>query len=175
MKKSVKIAALYKLLLKFLFLTIITVNPGFLKAQIAVTSSGGSASGTNGSLSYTIGQVFFLPVNATPGNPKVELSVGIQQPYEILVVSGIDEEPDIVGMFSVYPNPVTEKLMLVTVNNSGKNLYYHLYSTDGSHILTGKAASEILQIPVNTYPAGNYFLQLTLDNKVVKTFKIIKN
>ena len=62
------------------------VNTGLL-AQEVIPTSGGTASGSGGSASYTIGQMIYTTNNGVNGS----VSQGIQQPYEISVVSGIEE------------------------------------------------------------------------------------
>ncbi len=56
-------------------------------SQEAVTATGGEASGSNGTVSYTVGQVGYS-VKTGGGGSVLE---GVQQPYEIFIV-GVDEE-----------------------------------------------------------------------------------
>lgn len=72
--------------------------------QESVTTSGGNATGNGGSISYTIGQLFFNTVEGTTGS----LPEGVQQPYEITVVTSIEEAfGNYLNVFA-YPNPVTD-------------------------------------------------------------------
>ena len=63
-----------------------------LQAQEAIPATGGEASGSGGSASYTVGQVVYTTNVGTNGNSVAE---GVQQPYEISVVTGIPEAKDI--------------------------------------------------------------------------------
>ena len=58
-----------------------------LQAQTSVNAIGGDATGSGGSVSYSVGQVVYTTNKGTNGS-VVE---GVQQPYEILVVTAIKE------------------------------------------------------------------------------------
>jgi len=58
-----------------------------LFAQSGVVATGGSATGTGGSASFSIGQVFYL----TPSSTTHNLIQGLQQPFEI-TVTGLEKK-----------------------------------------------------------------------------------
>ena len=69
------------------------------QAQEAVSSTGGDASGSGGTASYTIGQVVFSNIS----NGRGAITQGVQQPYELFVVQGIEEAKGIILECIVYP------------------------------------------------------------------------
>jgi hypothetical protein len=142
-----------------------------LQAQQVVTTSGGNASGSGGTASYTIGQIVYT----TNANSNGSVAQGVQQPYEISVITAIEAAKDISLIFSVYPNPTTDFLTLKIENYELENLSYWLYSVNGNLIETKKVLSAETQISMTNQISGTYFLKLTEGNKDVKTFKIIKN
>ena len=75
-----------------------------LDAQNTIPSSGGNASGSGGTVSYSIGQIVYTTNTGTNGT----VAQGTQQPFEISVVTGIEEALNITLQCSVYPNPATE-------------------------------------------------------------------
>jgi hypothetical protein len=79
-----------------------------LQAQETVPVSGGNATGTGGTASYTVGQIVNITNIGTTGS-SVQ---GVQQPYEISVVTGIDDALGISIEMVVYPNPSTDFLKL---------------------------------------------------------------
>ena len=79
-----------------------------LQAQEAIPASGGEASGTGGTTSYSIGQVVYTINTGTNGS----VAEGLQQPYEISMVTGIEQAKEINLLFSAYPNPATDLLIL---------------------------------------------------------------
>ena len=79
-----------------------------LNAQEAFPVAGGDAVGSGGSVSYTIGQVFYNTQIGTNGS----IVQGVQQPYEISVVSGVKEAEGINLEITAYPNPTSDFLRL---------------------------------------------------------------
>ncbi len=53
-----------------------------LQAQTSVNATGGNASGSGGSASYSVGQVVYTTHTGTNGS----VAQGVQQPFEISVV-----------------------------------------------------------------------------------------
>ena len=59
-----------------------------LQAQQVVTTSGGNASGSGGSVSYTVGQIVYTTNTDSNGS----VAQGVQQPYEISVVTALKKQ-----------------------------------------------------------------------------------
>ena len=93
---------------KFLF-TLFTISFLSLSAlgQSAVVTTGGTATGSGGTVTYTVGQIADQKVD---GNGKFIIE-GVQQPFEIQEV-GISSYPNITLEAILYPNPTTSKVML---------------------------------------------------------------
>jgi hypothetical protein len=156
-----------KLFASFLFI----IGMAVLQAQETIPAAGGNCSGIGGTVSYTVGQLVFTTNTGTNGSA----AQGVQQIFEISVVSGSEESRDITLEFVVYPNPSTEFIELKVENYTGEDLAYQLYNVNGNlleyEIITGKET----RIVMSNYAAATYFLKVTDKNKVVKTYKIIKN
>jgi hypothetical protein len=140
-------------------------------AQQTVSSSGKEASGTGGTVSYTVGQVVYTTNTGTNGS----VTQGIQQPFEISVVSGLKEAYDISLEFAVYPNPATDFVKLKIENYEFENLRYHLYDINGRLLQSKKVEVKETTILIELLSQAAYFLKVTDKNRVIKTFKIIKN
>lgn len=143
-----------------------------LQAQQVVTTSGGNATGGGGSVSYSIGQIVYTK-NSEPGSGSV--AQGVQQPYEISVVTGLEETLGISLEIKVYPNPSTDFLKLIIMNFEPENLSYQLYNINGNLIQSNKVESSETTISTQDLLSATYFLKIIKGNRVVKTFKIIKN
>ena len=141
---------------------------GGLQAQESPTASGGEATGTGGTVSYSVGQVVYTSATGTNGS----VAQGVQQPFEISTTVGINET-SINLELSVYPNPTTNYLTLKTEDNS--ELSYQLYDIQGKVIESKKVASNTTNISLDGHPTATYFLKVVKDNQIVKTFKVIKN
>ncbi len=142
-----------------------------IHAQTAVTTSGGNASGASGTVSSTIGQVVYSTISGASGT----ITQGVQQPFEISVVSALEEAGDIKLDCSVYPNPTTDFLTLKIGDYENRNMTYWLYTVNGNLIETKKILDAETRISMGNQVSGTYFLKVTSGIKELITFKIIKN
>lgn len=141
---------------------------GGLHAQESPTSTGGEATGTGGTASYSIGQVVYTTNTGTNGS----VAQGVQQVFEISTTLGINET-SINLELSVYPNPTTNYLTLKV--EKLENLTYQLIDLQGKIITNKKVTAKTSTIKMEDLPKAIYFLNVTKNNQLVKTFKIIKN
>ncbi|OFX16311.1 MAG: hypothetical protein A2033_01555 [Bacteroidetes bacterium GWA2_31_9] len=140
-----------------------------LQAQETIPVTGGEASGTGGTASYSLGQVVYTTNTGTNGS----VSQGVQQPYEISTTIGIDVT-NINLEFSIYPNPTVDFLTLKVDNVDTSTLSYQLFDMDGKLLEKNKLSSNITSIKLEELPKSTYLLNVTNNQKTVKTFKIIK-
>ena len=143
----------------------------FCIAQQSITIAGGEAAGTGGSMSYSSGQVVYTTNTGTNGS----VAQGIQQPYEISVETGIEETESIPFQCSIYPNPITENLVLKIEKYDMENLLYQLCDMNGRILENNRITGNENIIVMSRFVPGTYFLRITVIDKEVKTFKIIKN
>jgi hypothetical protein len=126
--------------------------------------------GSNGSVSYTVGQVVYTTNSGEEGS----VAQGVQQTYEIYVITGTDLLPSATLSCKAFPNPVTDFLILGMEVIEIKSFSYLLSDINGKVIGTGKITNEQTKIQMGAYRSGNYFLQVLLGNDAFKTFKIVK-
>jgi hypothetical protein len=144
-----------------------------LQAQTAVPASGYNASGSGGTVSYSVGQVVY----STTANANGSVAQGVQQPYEISVITGHEEAKGINLKISSYPNPTTDYLTLIVNVSSSMNiqsLSYQLFDINGKLLETKKLEGNETSIVMSKLVPATYFLKVIQENKEVKTFKIIK-
>lgn len=141
-----------------------------LYAQESTLSTGNTASGSGGNISYSIGQVSYQQQIGS----NASVAQGVQQPYEWMVVSGIDEK-EIQLIINAYPNPTSQFLTIQVDNLNQKNLVYYLSDSDGKLIFSNKIINELTPIYMNQLSVANYFLTIKEDDQQIKIFKIIKN
>jgi hypothetical protein len=142
-----------------------------LPAQSTIPASGGNASGSGGTVTYTIGQVLYNMYSGTNGS----VAQGVQQPIEYSVVTGTEEAKDISIELMVYPNPATDYIKLKTGSFEIENLKYQLFDINGLILQDNIIETNETSISVHTLLPATYFLKLIHGNKVIKIFKIIKN
>jgi hypothetical protein len=149
-----------------IFLFIITVS----QAQNVIPAAGGSVSGSGGSVSYTVGQIAYTTQTGLGGS----VAQGIQQAYEIIVVTGV-EETEINLQCVAYPNPVNETLKLKIDRDHFELVRYQLYDVSGQLLMENKVEGQETTILMDQLAPASYFLKVIDDTKEIKIFKIIKN
>ena len=141
-----------------------------IQAQETIPATGGNATGTGGTASYTIGQVVYTTEIGTSGS----VAQGVQLPFEISVVSGI-ETKGIDLKINAYPNPATDILTLKVEDYNKEKLEYRLIDMSGKVLEIKIIVDNNTQISVGNLLPATYFLNVSDNGKEVKTFKIIKN
>jgi hypothetical protein len=139
-------------------------------SQEAIPATGGEATGSGGSSSFTVGQIAYTTNSASNGSA----SQGVQQTYEIIDNSGI-QDTNFSLEVKTYPNPTTDKIQLQIADMEGKDLSYILTDVQGKQILSDKITSTTTELDLNTYADGTYLLKVINTNKEIKTYKIIKH
>jgi hypothetical protein len=140
------------------------------QAQQASTATGGDASGSGGTVAYSVGQIIYANNTGTTGS----VAQGLQQPYEISIVLGV-ESNSINLELTAYPNPTSNYLTLNVGNSELSTLNFQLYGISGKLIESRKIIRSSEIIVIENLPSATYFLKVSNNNKEVKTFKIIKN
>ena len=160
-----------QLKLKLIALLLFGFSLTGLQAQEAFSASGGEAAGSGGSVSYSVGQL----VNTTNYGENGSVAQGVQQPYEISIIVGLEEAKGIELKCSAYPNPTTDLLKLKIENYDLDDLTYFLFSMNGNLLEHHKIIERETSIPMISYLRGTYILKVVSNNKEAKTFTIIKN
>ena len=142
-----------------------------LQAQESVNVTGGNASGSGGSVSYSVGQVVYTTNTGTNGS----VAEGVQQPFEISVVTGLEEAKGINLSVLAYPNPTTDYLELKVESEKLKDLSYQLYDMTGKLLQNKKLTDSETQIDMSRFVPATYFVRVVAESKTIKEFKIIKN
>lgn len=148
-------------------LLLIAASYGF--SQSNTVASGGDASGSGGSLSYSIGQIDYTSQTGTSGNSNQ----GVQQPFEFYKNTSSVKEMNSVEM-NLYPNP-TNEFVILKISTLSENFTYNLYDMVGRVIASGEIISAETQIDARNYAPGEYHLTISQQNNQIESFKIIKN
>ncbi len=120
------------------------------------------------------------------------MAQGVQQPYEISVVTGLEEAKDISLKVTAYPNPTPDYLTLEIDASTSLSIQSISYQKDASTLLSIQSMSyqlfdmqgKVLQnqkitgyrtsIDMNNLVPSTYFVTVIQENKAIKTFKVIK-
>ena len=145
-------------------------------AQESINATGSNASGSGGSASYSVGQVAYQTRTGTNGS----VTEGVQQPYEISVVTAIEEAKGINLSVSAYPNPTNDFLSLSIEDDVQSQFIAILYDMKGKLLQEIKITDNYTEINMSNLVPATYFVKVVktshdLSLKEVKTFKVIKN
>ena len=156
-----------KIISALISLALISANSAF--AQVGIHSSGGNASGQGGSVSYSVGQVFYSTQSGSTGS----LTQGVQQPFE-LVVTALENPANSSIRCEAFPNPAVKELNLRISGEQVKKGSWKLLDLRGVSVLQGNVSGAETLISVANLPMATYTLQLFADKKIIRSFKVIK-
>ncbi len=156
--------------LKLTAVIILALGLTGLQAQESVTVTGRDATGSGGSVSYSVGQVVYQTHTGTNGS----VSEGVQQPYEISVVTAIDETQGINLSVSAYPNPINDYLTLNVDDFESSILSYQLYDIRGKLLRSKRITGKQTTISMSNLVHGTYLVKVIHSEKEIKIFKIVK-
>lgn len=143
---------------------------GLAQAQESVNTTGGDATGSGGTVAYSVGQIVYTTNTGSSGT----VSQGVQHAYEIFTV-GI-KETGLNILLIAFPNPTTDNLTLQISDYNNEQLSYQLFDMQGKQLSNGQITAQQTQINMNSLPTATYFVNVVnQENKKVQSFKIIKN
>ena len=120
---------LNRLLITFCLIAHVTT----IQAQKTIPATGGNASGAGGSASYSVGQVAYTTNTGT----NASVAQGVQQPYEISNITGIEEALGIILECSIYPNPTNGKLNIELIATEQTDIQFTLTDITGQTVIKG--------------------------------------
>ena len=140
----------------------------FMYSQQAIPASGGAATGSGGTSSYTVGQMVY-----TTNTGSGTVSQGVQQAFEFQTLS--NPALTTVNLSAViYPNPTSDYVVLKISETTLGNLSYRVIDINGKVISHRNITNGDTQINMQQLPVGMYILKVIQSNQELKTFKIIK-
>lgn len=135
--------------------------------QATVTTAGGEA----GTICYTVGQTIVMPVITDAGS----LTPGVQQTYLITIADNVGlKDRQITLEAEVYPNPVTDRLILRVNNVDTGTMRYTLIDANGRTITSDNIANVQTTIDMCNLVPAVYFLRTSEGDTTLLTFKIVK-
>jgi len=143
---------------------------GLAQAQESANASGRDATGSGGTVAYSVGQVVYTTTTDASGT----VSQGVQQAYEIFTV-GIKETALNISL-TAFPNPTMDNLTLQINDYNNEKLAFKLYDMQGKMLNSEQINAQQTQINTSSLPSATYFIDVVNhENKKVQTFKINKN
>lgn len=158
------------MLQKFIITSIAICVPFLLSAQASIHTSGGNVVQNSGSVSYSIGQIFYQQKDDT----ETIIKEGVQQVYEVITTYSAKE----LNAFdiSVFPNPTKDWLNIsFSALQPTEELNYRLFNVQGQLIEEGLFNQAYYSINLSNYQSSLYLLEIYNSDKKIQTYKIIKN
>jgi hypothetical protein len=137
-----------------------------------INASGNDATGSSGTVTYSIGQLFYTYIGLSVYN----VAQGIQHEESSEFLSTAENTVESKIEMFIFPNPTTD---FVTLNMEGLEYEngpqsYQLYDLQGRLLIQNTIKKTETQIDLNNLNASVYILRVYANNKVLKTFKILK-
>jgi hypothetical protein len=156
--------------LKLSALLLLVLGLTGLQAQESLNTTGGNTSGSGGSVSYSVGQMVYTTNIGTNGS----VAQGVQQPFEISLLTAIEDAQSINLSVSAYPNPTNDYLTLEVKDFELSALRFQMYDMNGKLLQNEKITSDQTSVVMRNLVPATYFVKVTEGNKNIKTFKVIK-
>ncbi len=154
---------------KLVFLLALLLVANMAPAQETTNASGGDATGSGGSVAFSVGQVVYTTNTSSGGS----VAQGVQHAYEIFIVGFNDTKQHI--SLNAYPNPTADVLTLQISNYNNEKLMYQLYDLNGKLLSSEQIIAQQTLINTSTLPVSTYFIDVfNQENQKVQSFKIFK-
>jgi hypothetical protein len=141
--------------------------PCSLLAQNDVLASGGNASSTSGSISYSIGQVVYT----NESNASGSIQLGVQQPYTVTPIAV--HEPWRALAVGLYPNP-TRGQILIEMPEFIPGITASIFDMGGYLVEQFPLQSTKTLLSAEAWPAAQYIIQLSDASGNSSEYKLIK-
>lgn len=150
---------------------IITLFIGSFKAisQNSFLSNGNTINHSEGSISYSIGQLNQNHVQ----NSSFFISEGVQQPLEIIDVLGITSMKP-TTTFSIYPNPTSDIVAIQFDQVFSNDIHIVIKDIAGRILVSEELNVNSTTLSIGHLPTAIYYLTITTPQQS-STFTLIKN
>ena len=160
---------MYNEKLSFYLIFIFLLSSHFAIAQQSINTASSIATGNGGTVSYSIGQVFYHHLNGDNNT----LNEGVQYGYEI--TNSIGENSNVYLTHLVYPNPTKSNFTLSISEFKSGIFSYILYNINGSIINRAEITNPLSAISLSKFDNSTFILTVFKNNELLKSFTIIKN
>lgn len=145
--------------------------------MLSLNATGNNTSSDSGTVSYSIGQVFYSYID---GQVAEGIQHGTIAEIEDYTNNEDSDVPDDIAQPNakalVYPNPTSNYITLTTegFNFTNQLNSYQLYNYQGKLILQNVLQNQNSRIDLSNFSSSIYILQIFAEEKLLKTFKIVK-
>jgi hypothetical protein len=144
-------------------------------APQSVNTAGAKMTQSNGSLSFTVGELVVLQQYDANGN---SLGGGFTNAATVsTAILAVEEPSSEILQVDVFPNPTSDLVQIRIKESKLENLKISMTDISGKEIFQGsyRLMQQIIGINTATYPSGTYFLTLKdFQGNVLGTYKVVK-
>lgn len=164
--------------MKYLITVLFVIIPLLCKSQTtqkknilhsSINITGGNIASEEGSVSYSIGQVYYSSHNGQENH----ITEGIQQPLNMHIIP-IDKEEEESFKVAAYPNPATNYFTIEASNYTNRSLSYHLMDLNGRFLKEDHIGESGAIVNVSNLSAAIYLLIISDNGRHIKKIKILK-
>lgn len=138
-----------------IFYLVFLLQSQLFYGQSATVSLGQSIGSSEGSVSYSIGQIAFTSYS----EGGISINEGVQQPFEILLSSLISNHSE--NIFArVYPNPALHQIRVEIIASHLTNAHFTITDLQGRSLTDSKAVPLSKWINLRNLEPGMYVLTI---------------
>jgi hypothetical protein len=168
--KDLELFVIHKILIIniLIFFNVIIIC-SFTFGQSSVNITGGTSAGNQGSVTYSIGQVFYQHYQTSGGR----LAQGVQHPYEIFVLTGVNETDIDLRVLS-YPNPARDYVVIEIKKDFPSDMYVQIFDISGRWVMTQPIIENYIKIDIQDIHSAALMMLVYSGDDLLKSFKVIK-
>lgn len=131
-----------------------------------ISSTGASLMGEDGALYLSIGE----PMNTEISGGDIMISQGF---LNVTIANSVSTDEVLAERILAYPNPTTTAVTIDLKEFSG-DYHYELFDPTGQVIDKRQIQDPLVNINMESYPEGIFYLRVTKGESSSKTLKIVK-
>lgn len=155
--------------MKSTIVILFAITASVANCQESTLTTGESASNSNGSISFSVGQTNYENSSNSIGS----YSQGVQQPYEYYVLDITAH--DVSLSVTLYPNPASNYVVIEFGDNQMLNCTFQLTDMTGRILQKGNLESPKTLVNLESLLPSTYFIEVKTTNNQTKTYQITKN
>jgi len=140
--------------------------------QNVLATSGGIATGTGGSVEWTLGE---LVIGAFESDNN-QVTQGFHQTYLLKnLLADLGDTPLTKTKVAIFPNPTADIINITIAETTSKRKKIELIDMSGRRILSRLEFGNHIEIDLNTTPQGIYYLRISdASGLPIGRFKVVK-
>ncbi|HEX4888349.1 MAG TPA: T9SS type A sorting domain-containing protein [Luteibaculaceae bacterium] len=167
----IKLNVLTKLTLSAVLFYFLLLSGESLSAQSGTHSSGGNISGTDGKVSFSVGQVHYVNASSSTGS----VGHGVQHPIEIFRYTGLTDHDKQGLNVQIFPNPTSNGLHIQLKDSKHAHYSCQMTTINGQVCAEIDVLSKDTYLDLSTMSKGGYILVVYSNGRAMASYQIFKS